>query len=197
MSKKLKPVIVPLLPMREEIVFPGTTAPFFVGRQSSMDALDRALSGDREIFVVTQMDSSVENPKESDLYEIGVLGSVLQVMKLPNGTVKALFEGSRRGKLLATKLDEKEYLAQVEPVDESKLDFDQEELEDKAKKVRDLFKKYSDQRKLKLGKDVLKSLKELDAINVSDKTASLLKISNEQKQKLLGTLNPAVFVFAH
>jgi len=194
MSKKLKPVIVPLLPMREEIVFPGTTAPFFVGRQSSMDALDRALSGDREIFVVTQRDSSVENPKESDLYEIGVLGSVLQVMRLPNGTVKALFEGSRRGKLLATKLDEKEYLAQVEPVDESELEFDQEELEDKAKKVRDLFKKYADQRKLKLGKDVLKSLKELDAMNVSDKTASLLKISNEQKQKLLGTLNPGIRV---
>jgi len=194
MSEKLKPVIVPLLPMREEIVFPGTTAPFFVGRQSSMDALDRALSGDREIFVVTQRDSSVENPKESDLYEIGVLGSVLQVMRLPNGTVKALFEGSRRGKLLATKLDEKEYLAQVEPVDESELEFDQEELEDKAKKVRDLFKKYADQRKLKLGKDVLKSLKELDAMNVSDKTASLLKISNEQKQKLLGTLNPGIRV---
>jgi len=192
MSKKLKPLIVPLLPMREEIVFPGTTAPFFVGRQSSMDALDRALSGDREIFVVTQRDSSVENPKESDLYEIGVLGSVLQVMRLPNGTVKALFEGSRRGKLLATKLDEKEYLAQVEPVDESELEFDQEELEDKAKKLRDLFKKYADQRKLKLGKDVLKSLKELDAMNVSDKTASLLKISNEQKQKLLGTLNPGI-----
>ena len=192
MSEKLKPVIVPLLPMREEIVFPGTTAPFFVGRQSSMDALDRALSGDREIFVVTQRDSSVENPKESDLYEVGVLGSVLQVMRLPNGTVKALFEGSRRGKLLATKLDEKEYLAQVEPVDESELEFDQEELEDKAKKVRDLFKKYADQRKLKLGKDVLKSLKKLDAMNVSDKTASLLKISNEQKQKLLGTLNPGI-----
>ena len=192
MSEKFKPVIVPLLPMREEIVFPGTTAPFFVGRQSSMDALDRALSGDREIFVVTQRDSSVENPKESDLYEIGVLGSVLQVMRLPNGTVKALFEGSRRGKLLATKLDEKEYLAQVEPLDESELEFDQEELEDKAKKVRDLFKKYVDQRKLKLGKDVLKSLKKLDAMNVSDKIASLLKISNEQKQKLLGTLNPGI-----
>ena len=190
MSKKLKPVIVPLLPMREEIVFPGTSAPFFVGRQSSMDALDRALSGDREIFVVTQRDSSVENPKESDLYDIGVLGSVLQVMRLPNGTVKALFEGSRRGKLLATKLDEKEYLAQVQPVDESELEFDQEQLEDKAKKVRDLFKKYADQRKLKLGKDVLKSLKELDPLNVSDKVASLLKIPNEQKQKLLETLNP-------
>jgi ATP-dependent Lon protease, bacterial type len=111
-------------------------------------------------------------------------------MRLPNGTVKALFEGSRRGKLLATKLDEKEFLAQVEPVFESELEFDQNELEDMAKKVRDLFKKYAEQRKLKLGKDVLKSLKELDAMSVSDKTASLLKISNEQKQKLLESLNP-------
>ena len=119
------------------------------------------------------------------MYEIGVR-SVLQVMRLPNGTVKILFEGSRRENT-GHKTDEKEYLAQVEPVNESELEFDQEELEDKAKKVRDLFKKYADQRKLKLGKDVLKSLKELDAINVSDKTASLLKISNEQKQKLLGT----------
>ena len=192
MSGKLKPVIVPLLPMREEIVFPGTTAPFFVGRQSSMDALDRAISGDREIFVVTQRDSSVENPKERDLYEIGVLGSVLQVMKLPNGTVKALFEGVHRGKLLATKLDEKEFLAQIEPVYESELDFDQDELEDKAKKVRDLFKKYVVQRKLKLDKDALKSMKELDPMSVSDKTASLLKISNEQKQELLETLNPVI-----
>ena len=113
MSVQLKPVIVPLLPMREEIVFPGATVPFFVGRQASMDALERALAGDRAIFVVTQRDSSVENPDENDLYKIGVLGRVLQVMRLPNGTVKALFEGSQRGKLLATKLDEKEYLAQV------------------------------------------------------------------------------------
>ena len=190
MPEKLKPVIVPLLPMREEIVFPGATAPFFVGRQASMDALDRALSGDREIFVVTQRDASVENPKESDLFEIGVLGRVLQVMRLPNGTVKALFEGNRRGKLLATKLEEKEYLAQVQPVEESDFDFDQAKIEESAKTVCELFKKYADQRKLKLGKEVLNSLKELDSMAVSDLTAPLLKIPNEQKQKLLETLNP-------
>ena len=90
MPQQLKPVIVPLLPMREEIVFPGATVPFFVGRQASMDALDRALAGDREIFVVTQRESAVENPQGSDLFEIGVLGRVLQVMRLPNGTVKAV-----------------------------------------------------------------------------------------------------------
>ena len=116
MFKEIKKVIVPLLPMREEIVFPGATVPFFVGRKASMDALDRAIAGDREIFVVSQRDSSVENPEESDLYEIGVLGRVAQVMRLPNGTVKALFEGRQRGRLIATKLAKKEFLVQVEPL---------------------------------------------------------------------------------
>ena len=84
---------VPMLPMREEVIFPGMTTPFFVGRKASMEALDRALSEDRHIFVVTQRNPNVESPKQSDLYEYGVLGKVLQVMRLPNGTVKALFEG--------------------------------------------------------------------------------------------------------
>jgi len=190
MSVQLKPVIVPLLPMREEIVFPGATVPFFVGRQASMDALERALAGDRAIFVVTQRDSSVENPDENDLYKIGVLGRVLQVMRLPNGTVKALFEGSQRGKLLATKLDEKEFLAQVQPVDENAFDIDLEKLKNQAEMVRELFKNHVDQRKIKLSKEILDSLDQVDFLQVSDKVSSLLEISGEKKQLLLETLNP-------
>ncbi|HIB45810.1 MAG TPA: endopeptidase La [Candidatus Lambdaproteobacteria bacterium] len=189
MSVKLKPVIVPLLPMREEIVFPGATVPFFVGRQASMDALDRALAGDRGIFVVTQRDSAVENPQESDLFEIGVLGRVIQVMRLPNGTVKALFEGSRRGKLIATKLAEKEYLVQVQPVDESAIEYDQEKVQELAETVRELFNNHVKRGKIKLNKDVLDSLKEVDALLVSDRVISLMELPREQKQKLLETLN--------
>ncbi len=190
MPQQLKPVIVPLLPMREEIVFPGATVPFFVGRQASMDALDRALAGDRGIFVVTQRESAVENPQESDLFEIGVLGRVLQVMRLPNGTVKALFEGSRRGKLLATKLAEKEYLVQVQPVDESAFDIDQQKLKELAEAVRELFKNHVKQGKIKLSKDALASLDEADAMLISDRVVSLMELPREQKQKLLETLNP-------
>ena len=189
MSVKLKPVIVPLLPMREEIVFPGATVPFFVGRQASMDALDRALAGDRGIFVVTQRDSAVENPQESDLFEIGVLGRVIQVMRLPNGTVKALFEGSRRGKLIATKLAEKEYLVQVQPVDENAIEYDQEKVQELAETVRELFNNHVKRGKIKLNKDVLDSLKEVDALLVSDRVISLMELPREQKQKLLETLN--------
>jgi ATP-dependent Lon protease len=190
MPFNLKPVIVPLLPMREEIVFPGSTVPFFVGRQASMDALDRALEGDRGIFVVTQRDSAVENPQESDLFEIGVLGRVIQVMRLPNGTVKALFEGSRRGKLLVTKLAEKEYLVQVQPVDESAFELDQKKVLELAETVRELFKSHVEKGKIKLYKDVLESLEDADAISVSDRVVSLMELPREQKQQLLETLNP-------
>ena len=190
MPVRLKPVIVPLLPMREDIVFPGATVPFFVGRQASMDALDRALAGDRVIFVVTQRNSAVENPEEGDLYEIGVLGHVLQVMRLPNGTVKALFEGSQRGKLLATKLDKKEYLAQVQPVDEDAFDLDRKKLKKQAEMVRELFINHVKQGKIKLNKEALDLLEKVDVLLVSDRVVSLLEIPREQKQQLLETLNP-------
>ena len=190
MPVRLKPVIVPLLPMREDIVFPGATVPFFVGRQASMDALDRALAGDRVIFVVTQRNSAVENPEEGDLYKIGVLGRVLQVMRLPNGTVKALFEGSQRGKLLATKLDKKEYLAQVQPVDEDAFDLDRKKLKKQAEMVRELFINHVKQGKIKLNKEALDLLEKVDVLLVSDRVVSLLEIPREQKQQLLETLNP-------
>ena len=190
MPVRLKPVIVPLLPMREDIVFPGATVPFFVGRQASMDALDRALAGDRVIFVVTQRNSAVENPEEGDLYKIGVLGRVLQVMRLPNGTVKALFEGSQRGKLLATKLDKKEYLAQVQPVDEDAFDLDRKKLKKQAEMLRELFINHVKQGKIKLNKEALDLLEKVDVLLVSDRVVSLLEIPREQKQQLLETLNP-------
>ena len=190
MPVRQKPIIVPLLPMREDIVFPGATVPFFVGRQASMDALDRALAGDRVIFVVTQRNSAVENPEEGDLYKIGVLGRVLQVMRLPNGTVKALFEGSQRGKLLATKLDKKEYLAQVQPVDEDAFDLDRKKLKKQADMVRELFKNHVKQGKIKLKKEALDLLEKVDVLLVSDRVVSLLEIPREQKQQLLETLNP-------
>ncbi len=190
MPQQLKPIIVPLLPMREEIIFPGATVPFFVGRQASMDALDRAIAGDREIFVVTQRESDVENPQESDLFRIGVLGHVLQVMRLPNGTVKALFEGRIRGQLLATKLAEKEYLVQVQPVDESSFNIDQNKLNKLAKEVRELFKRHVKQGKIKINKDTLASFDAADAIQVSDRLISMMELPREQKQQLLETLNP-------
>ena len=85
-------ITLPLLPMREDIIYPGMTVPFFIGRKQSMEAVEEALKGDRRIFVVTQKDTSVEKPIQDDLFPVGTIGNVLQIMRLPNGTLKALFD---------------------------------------------------------------------------------------------------------
>ncbi|MFB3041039.1 MAG: LON peptidase substrate-binding domain-containing protein, partial [Candidatus Poribacteria bacterium] len=83
---------LPMLPMRDIVVFPHMTTPFFIGRKQSMEALESALAADRTVFVIAQRDPMVEKPTGEDLFEIGTIGNILQIMRLPNGTIKALFE---------------------------------------------------------------------------------------------------------
>ena len=95
-SKSPKKIRLPMLPMRDIVVFPHTTAPFFIGRPLSIAALEEALSKDRKIFVVAQEDPLVEEPEEKNLFSMGTVGRVLQIMRLHNGTIKALFEAQSR-----------------------------------------------------------------------------------------------------
>jgi ATP-dependent Lon protease len=108
----------PMLPMRDIVVFPLMTTPFFIGRKQSMAALENALAADRKVFVIAQKDPMVEQPSPEDLYEIGTIGQILQIMRLPNGTIKALFEAKGRGRLISADLAEDAYTAMVEPVDD-------------------------------------------------------------------------------
>ncbi len=189
MTDSTKPQVLPLLPMREEVVFPQSTTPFFVGRKASMEALERALNGDRKIFVVTQRDSSVEEPQLADLHEVGVLGKVLQVMRLPNGTVKALFEGEQRAQLLGARLRD-EYLAQIQPLEETIAE--PEKLEASAQRARELFMRHLKQSKKKTRTELLKNLDKVELESLADLIASALEISREDKQKLLNLTDPQV-----
>ena len=108
------PVQLPMLPMREDIIYPGMTVPFFIGRKQSMEAVERALNSDRRIFVVTQRDTSIERPEQKDLFEVGTIGNILQIMRLPNGTLKALFEAKSRGRLVSAEVEDEYYSATVE-----------------------------------------------------------------------------------
>ncbi|MDT8447902.1 MAG: endopeptidase La [bacterium] len=112
-----KIIKIPMLPMRNIVVFPHMTTPFFIGRQQSIEALEEALANDRRIFVVAQKDPMIEKPGENDLYEIGTVGSILQIMRLPNGTIKALFEAQQRGRRKKVELDGPSYQAEVELLD--------------------------------------------------------------------------------
>ncbi len=186
----VKPLIVPLLPMREEIIFPGSTTPFFVGRKASMEALEKALSGDRRIFVVTQRSSSVEEPKQEDLYETGVLGKILQVMRLPNGTVKALFEGLQRGKIIETKLTEKESLVRVQPLQEPEPEAEDKKFQEMVIKIRSLFEMHVKNKKSKANAEALKTILKTPPSELSDRIAAIIEIDRAQKQELLEELEP-------
>ena len=90
---------VPLLPLRDIVVFPGMVAPLFVGRKLSVNALNHVMTGDKKIFLVTQKDSDVENPNIDNLYQCGTIAKVLQLLKLPDGTIKVLVEGLQRANI--------------------------------------------------------------------------------------------------
>ena len=177
---------VPMLPMREEVIFPGMTTPFFVGRKASMEALDRALSEDRHIFVVTQRNPNVESPKQSDLHEYGVLGKVLQVMRLPNGTVKALFEGEQRAQLLESSLERNEYLARIRLIELE--EGEEDAIRSLVDDVRKMFDEYTKLAKNKAREEARKRLQKASSFLVADLIAPVLDIGTEQKQQLLEAL---------
>ena len=87
---------IPLLPLRDIVVFPGMVAPLFVGRKLSVNALNHVMTDDKKIFLVTQKDSDVESPDIDNLYQCGTIAKVLQLLKLPDGTIKVLVEGLQR-----------------------------------------------------------------------------------------------------
>ena len=91
----------PLLPLRDIVVFPGMVVPLFVGREKSVAALEAAMAGNKEIFLLAQLDPGCDDPDRDDLYDTGVIASVLQLLKLPDGTVRVLVEGHRRAELQA------------------------------------------------------------------------------------------------
>ena len=89
----------PVLPLRDIVVFPAMIVPLFVGRDKSVAALEAAMAADKEIFLVAQLDPAEDDPSREDLYEVGVTATVLQLLKLPDGTVRVLVEGKTRGRL--------------------------------------------------------------------------------------------------
>ena len=99
-AEKTIPVVLPVLPLRNIVVFPGMIVPLFVGREKSIRALEDVMADDKELLLVSQKDGDQDDPQPSDMHEIGTVGSVLQMLKLPDGTVKVLVEGNRRARVL-------------------------------------------------------------------------------------------------
>ncbi len=92
-------LLLPLLPLRDIVIFPYMVAPLFVGREKSVNALSNAMNKDKEVFLATQRKAGVDNPGENDISHVGTIGKVLQLLRLPDGTVKALVEGKTRARI--------------------------------------------------------------------------------------------------
>lgn len=113
-KKKSQRNRVPVLPLRDVIIFPHMVVPLFVGREKSINALEECVSRKQELFLVAQRQANVANPSEKDLFRIGTLGTILQILRLPDNTVKVLIEGKRRGRILDYRENERMIEAEIE-----------------------------------------------------------------------------------
>ena len=127
---------LPLLPLRDIVVFPGMIVPLFVGRDRSIKALNEVMKTNKKIILVTQKNAEVDNPIEKDLYSFGCEGKVLQLLKLPDGTIKVLVEGLDRVKIKEYK-NEKDYLLSSTEIIKDKVDLSEEDTS-----LEDIFMKY-------------------------------------------------------
>ena len=183
-----KQLALPMLPMRDIVVFPHMTAPFFIGRTLSIASLEKALAGDRQIFVVAQEDPLVEEPKAKDLFRVGTIGQVLQIMRLHNGTIKALFEAKTRGRLIEAHMEEPHFAAVVEPIPENVSRAP--ELIALSKNVRTEFKRYlKDVKRRTEGIEKL-SIDSDEPLILADRIAPLLNMELRKKQDLLENADP-------
>src|SRR6202020_2155390 len=107
---------VPMMPVREMVIFPEMMHPFIVGREASVRALEDALAGDKKIFLVTQHDASIDDPKPEEIYQVGKAANIVQSVKLPDGNIKVLVEGTERAKIVQITSDEGFFRASIRVV---------------------------------------------------------------------------------
>lgn len=111
-------LMIPVLPLRDVVVFPHMVIPLFVGREKSIEALEAAMQDEKQILLVAQKSAEIDDPSVEDIYEVGTLSTILQLLKLPDGTVKVLVEGAERVKISRYVEDMSYFSAEVESIPE-------------------------------------------------------------------------------
>ena len=173
----------PVLPLRDIVVFPHMIVPLFVGRERSVKALEQVMKDDRQILLASQKDPGKDDPSEDDIYRVGALANVLQLLKLPDGTVKVLVEGRSRARILNFVENENFFEAEAEEVADAEAD--DAEVEALARSLVEQFERY-----VKLNKNVpeeaLANLGEIDeAAKLADTVAGHIGVKLSERQKLL------------
>jgi ATP-dependent Lon protease len=187
--KKNNKNVVPLIPLRDIIIFPYMVVPLFVGRDKSIKALEQAMGNDKSILLAAQKHAKTDEPEPKDIYEVGTLGSILQLLRLPDGTVKVLVEGKKRARIKEFVSDEDSFMVKVEEVEDPV----EENVETEAM-MRSTLKSFETY--VKLNKRVPpEMIMSVSAINdpgrLADTIATHLTVKLEGKQELLDILSPS------
>jgi ATP-dependent Lon protease len=185
MSDPARGALYPVLPLRDIVVFPHMIVPLFVGREKSVRALEDVMKDDKQILLVTQKNAAQDDPATSDIYMVGTVGTVLQLLKLPDGTVKVLVEGGQRARIQHFADNDLFFQAFAEAVGEST--GAQQETEALARTVVSQFEQYIKLNK-KIPPEVLVSINQIeDPGKLADTVASHLSLKISEKQELLET----------
>jgi ATP-dependent Lon protease len=178
---------LPMMPIRDVVIFPYMMTPFIVGRDSSVRALEEALASDRKIFLATQHDASVDEPKPHEIYQVGTIANIVQNLKLPDGNIKVLVEGTERGKILKLTNTDGYFEAEVRTV---KIQPEPSPvLESAVQRVQGLFDQYVKLcQSLNLEPVIITGMN--DPAKLSDTIAQNLQLSIEEKQELLEIFDP-------
>jgi ATP-dependent Lon protease len=179
--------ILPLLPLRDIVIFPHMVAPLFVGREKSVNALTDAMNKEKNVFLATQTKAGIDNPGENDISHVGTIGKVLQLLRLPDGTVKALVEGKARARIV--RFIHNEDFFQVELKKISASDLPRAEAEALMRSIQEVFEDYA-----KLNKNISKELVNnvaaiSDPSQMADTVASHFSFKIEDKQRLLESID--------
>ncbi len=180
--------IVPVLPLRDVVVYPHMVIPLFVGRQRSIQALDAAMSSDKQVLLVAQKSAEVDDPDLTDVHTMGTLATILQLLKLPDGTLKVLVEGLERAEMVAID-DESPYFSAEIEMRPSVLNLDERKAEVMGRSLINLFEQYVKLNK-KVPPEILSSLASIDdPIRLADTIAAHLGLKIAQKQTILEMLD--------
>ena len=180
-------ISLPLLPLRDIVVFPSMVIPLFVGRDKSITALNEVMKGDKKIVLVTQKNSEVDDPKKNDVFTYGCESNILQLLKLPDGTVKVLVEGTKRVKIVDFKDDEKlikcsfEYQKDIISKEDNLLPLSLTAIK-RLEKLTTVNKKISS--------ETINNIKQLkDPSKIADNIISHINASISEKQQIFETLD--------
>ncbi|MGH9450386.1 MAG: endopeptidase La [Terriglobia bacterium] len=179
---------LPMMPIRDVVIFPFMMTPFVVGRESSINALEEALAGDKKIFLATQHDASVDDPKPNEIYQVGTVASIVQSLKLPDGNIKVLVEGVERGKVQKVSNDEGYYRVTVKTA--SFRVINTPSIEQLVQRIVSLFEQYVKLSQSLNYETMIAAVKVEEIGKFTDTVAANLNISIEEKQELLEIFDP-------